>query len=73
MAYKNKEDAKRNKKTYYLRNKEIIKERARLWNLAHPERRNLHGKKYREKQKGIYGQSTQTNGRELDLPVQNET
>lgn len=73
MAYKDKQKQKENKRQYYLANKEIIKERARLWNLEHKDRRSIHGKKYRQQQNEVYQEPTQTNGRELDLPIQAET
>jgi hypothetical protein len=38
MAYVDKQKERENKKKYYLEHREIILNRARVWNLAHPER-----------------------------------
>lgn len=51
MAYKNKEDERKNKREYYLKNREIILARARTWNKKHPARIKEIKDAYNQKQK----------------------
>ena len=48
MAYKNKKDEVENKRIYYLNHREIILERAKRWNKAHPDRVGWIRRNYKE-------------------------
>lgn len=56
MSYKDKNQERAQRKVYYRKNRKVILERAKAWNLKHPDRIAENKKKFFEKHKDYWKQ-----------------